>query len=638
MYRSNFYSVHAAKPQKSESSATLVRDNDPADAALDSASSLLRMSRLAGVPKQSILKSSRALGLLSLILHSTLVAVHLVLIGIWATALEHRLVFSLDKQNIIHPAISVISNTFNVIYSALLVFVTQTLTMRRSLQMDQTLTATHDNAAAWAGIGSAAVHIWHQKAVPASSMGVLTAFLYLGNILVLHITTPALFSIEAFSSQRSVGVGTQSLLAFNDSGYDWSNYSWDTVSYARDRMFSYAPGSLYFLPSVVGSPPNQTLGLYGGTLYDVLDSNAGKDTAPVHATGFNITCGALTDVDVHFMPDFGTWIGTTDGTENTAFEINPTEPGVISTAKLNGDTWMNALNSLLLYSTIPIIDSSGARGPWINLDPPMNNSVSTIQLFACSQVLTNQTAVVEVQSTQLVSLDPDTKKTTSAWRPYPGPPSPLNLDNIFDMWGWLYYSMPPSDFQLIEGPNPAFASVADLYLIQKLNLHPAFGRDPRSNVTLHEVENALSEVVASMFWTLGHIPPTHGEFVSDGFTYMEDISNPFVLQHGNAMVPETLTQGRLDLSIIMVAVGLAASIALLLLSLRYSLSAHDDRDLPIHGTGMLHAIWLYRNHPELHTLLEQVEHPTDDNLRSAGMFRTRLVGGRLRKQKSVESF
>jgi hypothetical protein len=35
---------------------------------------------------------------------------------------------------------------------------------------------------------------------------------------------------------------------------------------------------------------------------------------------------------------------------------------------------------------------------------------------------------------------------------------------------------------------------------------------------------------------------------------------------------------------------------------------------------------MYRNHPELDALLEQVEHPTDDNLRAAGLVQTRLVG------------
>jgi hypothetical protein len=95
--------------------------------------------------------------------------------------------------------------------------------MRRGLQTEQALTATHDTAAAWVGIGSATVHAWNQKAITASTIGVLSAFLYLGNVSVLHITIPALFSLESFVSSRSVPVVTHGLPAFNFSGYDLSN-------------------------------------------------------------------------------------------------------------------------------------------------------------------------------------------------------------------------------------------------------------------------------------------------------------------------------------------------------------------------------------------------------------------------------
>jgi hypothetical protein len=77
----------------------------------------------------------------------------------------------------------------------------------------------------------------------------------------------------------------------------------------------------------------------------------------------------------------------------------------------------------------------------------------------------------------------------------------------------------------------------------------------------------------------------------------------------------------------------------MLLSLQHSLPrAHhgEEPDLPIDGTGLLHAIWLYRKHPELELLLEQVAHPTDNNLRLAGMVRTRLVEPSLGETESQE--
>jgi hypothetical protein len=68
---------------------------------------------------------------------------------------------------------------------------------------------------------------------------------------------------------------------------------------------------------------------------------------------------------------------------------------------------------------------------------------------------------------------------------------------------------------------------------------------------------------------------------------------------------------------------------LLLVSLHFSHrhNSSEREENIIDGTGILHAIWLYRNAPELQALLRQVEHPTDRNLREAGMVKTRLVGG-----------
>jgi hypothetical protein len=81
--------------------------------------------------------------------------------------------------------------------------------MRRSLQLDQMLTATHDNAAAWAGVGAAISHLWSQKTVPARAMiGVITAALYLMTILGLHITTSSLFSLVTVNSTRSSSART----------------------------------------------------------------------------------------------------------------------------------------------------------------------------------------------------------------------------------------------------------------------------------------------------------------------------------------------------------------------------------------------------------------------------------------------
>lgn len=100
---------------------------------------------------------------------------------------------------------------------------TQTLAFRRDFRRSQSLTATHDNIGAWTGLGSAVAFLWQQRAIPASIWGVLSGLIYLANILVLHVTFPALLAVETVVLQHSNPVTTQSLPAFNFSGYDLSN-------------------------------------------------------------------------------------------------------------------------------------------------------------------------------------------------------------------------------------------------------------------------------------------------------------------------------------------------------------------------------------------------------------------------------
>ncbi|KAJ7506034.1 hypothetical protein B0H11DRAFT_328788 [Mycena galericulata] len=635
-----------------EGHSMTTRGDDSPDALLDSAKSLLEMSRKA--PNEPRLKSSRFLRLISVCLHSTLLAIHLVLVVVWSKGIQHRLTFPLEHQSIVSFFITAITTAFGTIYSALLVFVTQTLSMRRDLQIDQALTTTHDTAAAWASVGSAISTLWHQKAVPASFLGVLSAFVYLVSILILHITTSSLFSLQTFNATRSIPIGTHGLPALDSSRYNLSDP--ESLATAWDDAVNYAIDNLYFLPSVVGS--TGTLGLYRGTLYDVLESsNIGTGNTTVNATGFNITCNYLTgDITLERQSLSNWWSLQGEIVADSHFTIYPTQPGVISSATtptallINGTGSVYRLNTSLLYSTIPILDSSGYDGVWVNATPSISSSVSSIFPFQCFQSLVSQTAVVDVQSGRLITVQPDIVKTTSTWSP-PGSGDTNDPENALvhpgtsyiDAWVDFYTLLPeskvPRDYN-----DTTRLSIADAYLIQRLQLLPANLNRPKS-VMLHDVENALSEVVAAIFWTLGHIAPSQ---TAGGFAFLINalgnntttISFPMgptppgpILLQGNAIVQTAFPQARLNLSIIAVTAGLVISVVLLVVSLQFW-KVHDNKDeVVIDGTGILHAMWLYQNHPELKAPLEEVEHPTNNNLREAGMVRVRLVDGYPRKRR-----
>ncbi|KAJ7265248.1 hypothetical protein C8J57DRAFT_1718455 [Mycena rebaudengoi] len=386
MYRSQFPSLHI----DNNSVASHTQDEDTADT---SAISLLQMGH--DVPKRSWFTTTRTLRLSSLILHLVLVMIHLAFFGIWAGGLGHLFTVALEHQKLVSFLISATTTAFGTTYSALLVFVTQTLSTRRSLQIDQVLTATHDTAAAWAGVGAAISHLWLQKTIPvrASMIGVITAALYLSTILGLHITTSSLFSLVTVNSTRSFGAPTYGLPSFAGS---------PNPSDIRD-MAAYAGGSLYFLPSILDSATS--LGWHEGTLYDVLNIDPVPGNATVNASGFNVTCGYVVDVSEFTLDSGEIWI-TADGT----YIISATQPGIILSGSNSKVCEVPGPSDIVLYSTIPIVDSNLNTGPLVNLSPPMNTSVSYIQLFQCSLSLVNQTATVDTQSQQLQALGPDIKK------------------------------------------------------------------------------------------------------------------------------------------------------------------------------------------------------------------------------------
>ncbi|KAJ6488783.1 hypothetical protein C8R45DRAFT_992857 [Mycena sanguinolenta] len=619
---------------KRESKISSPGEEDQTDFLLGAVPNLPHSPALSTAPTQRWFKSSWALSLCSLSLHSALVVIHIYLVIVWRGNLESALTFPISDQKIISLMITVASTTFITIYSVMLVFVMQTLAMRQNLRRVQPLTTAHDTAAAWSGMGSALFHLWMQDIGRASWAGVLSALFYLANILLLHITTPALFSLEAFNATQLIPVVAQSLPAFNLSATNLSgDHAW------LDAM-DYAQSSLYFLPSVLGSP--ESLGLHDGTLYDVIPPNIGIGNAEVQATGINITCGYRTpQLSLSYVASNQTWTGFLD--DGFDFQIKVTQPGVI--AAVSGP--FN--NTILLYSTIPIVDSDDNDvGAWVDLDPPMitgSTALSQIQMFQCSQTLVQQTALIDSQSRQLVTVRPNITKMSSTWLPFITPPvtgdqsSTLNGQTFMDSWAGWYLNFPPSNLPLhqLNGTfdlNSSLASVADVYMMQHLNLL-VLDSSPRANVTLHEVENTLSIIVAAMFWTLGHgTPVAIWDFVDD-MVYPVVPRNPSLLLQGEAIVTAGLTRTRLNLSIIAASIGLFTSVFLLLLSFQslHFRNRRGPKETHVEGTGILHIIWLYRNHPDLETLLQQAEHPTDRNLREAGMVDTRLVGAGMHRRR-----
>ncbi|KAJ7308677.1 hypothetical protein DFH08DRAFT_975022 [Mycena albidolilacea] len=567
--------------------------------------------------------STKVLSMLSAVLHLILLAAHIVLYELSRRGLEKRLVFPLHSQTVVSFAITAITTAFGTVYYAALTFITQTLSTRRDLQTNQSLTATHDHAAAWAGIVAAFLRLWDQKAVTASIFGVLNVFLYLTNILVLHITTPALFSLEAFNSSVPTAVDT---LGFPFLNFTRSNFDATTPNGREVIWLAFMDSileSLYFLPYIIRT--NTNLGLLGGTLYDIpVERSEAPGTFSVNATGLNVTCGYLTPSNV---TGGSPWNISMEGSPEV-YEANLDFAGAINSSPgfLNSSSNFIDQNGLdIIFTTIASLpDSSGSQPPTVPVKYGEKLGLYPLGLFRCHVSSVTQTAVLDAQSLQIMSLEPIIVKTSSAWLPVSWTaqaPADLNdplgaLDvSLIDMWETVY-RMAPSVINGLSG------SVADLCFNQQIaHLSGAKTTFLPNNITLHLVENALSETLAAIFWTLGHLPRVTDVF--DNGTNLLAIG----LKPGHAVGTQLFTQLRLKLSTIAILWGLLASALLTLYSAKFSTYATPSADTRegIDGTGFLHAIWVFRNNPMLRRHLDQVHTPSEKNLRKAGMIKTRLA-------------
>ncbi|KAJ7192919.1 hypothetical protein GGX14DRAFT_593755 [Mycena pura] len=494
--------------------------------------------------------STRTLSVLSLSLHGFLVGLHVLLIFTRMWGWEHSAVFALKYQTWVSLAITATVTTLGTIYSATLVFLTQKLSARKNLVQWQFLTATHDLAAAWTGIGSAI-------------------------------------------SNNALTADMQTLT------------------------------NLPYLSSLA------TVGLDGATLYDVLildnmadntsTTGLGPGTAEVTASTFQVDCGYLPNASAASFD----WNATT-GTWNVTISVSPTN--------------LESAESVIFYSTIPVLDANGDTAPQINPPFAPDGAAQSLQLFSCSHILVPRTGVVDTQTGKLISLDnAGMTRPSPVWAPLndtdllPGLVLAdgqllMTPSGFIDAWSALYLGPVFTNYQSSATLTPGFfLSYPDFFMLSDLGLavRGINNTEAAQSITLASFEASLAKLLASMFWILGHVEASYS-LTSLG-SNTQTFTTVTTLVKGQTIAQEIFSQARLNSNIVATACGLAASTILLLISLQYLQFRSDSRDgVRIDGTELLHGIWLYRHHPELATLMEDVENPTNENLRTAGMHQSVL--------------
>ncbi|KAF7375766.1 hypothetical protein MSAN_00466200 [Mycena sanguinolenta] len=580
-----------------------------------------------------------------IILHIVLVLLHAILLWMWVAKKDHQIVFQLGDEGTVSVWYKVLSTAIGTSYYSILLYTTQTQAISHAINTHQSLTSIHDRVLSWSGLGSSVATLRQQLAIPASVSAVLAIFGYLTLISVLHITTPALVSVETFNLTVPSQVAIEGLPQLPDSDHE------TTISYLQNDA--------EFMGYLSTLDISQTIGLFNGTLYDTLtDVYPGSSLINVSAMGFEVTCGYLPGVvalEGHNNISFGQfgWIeAAITGLDVVTTRAMDSGQMLASGQMLGSLPDPGLSDSIVVYTTNEVLDSSGNSGFPVDLPQVAGTDVNALQFLQCRRYLVNQSAQVDPSSRTIVptTLTPVIYQTEANWLSFEDLPASTNSGSSLinsSSWAAILPGLRGSGFWI----GPLYPTWGDAFLMEELELRPDMGNGIlASNRTLylHEIENALSKLISSVFWMAGHIRPPpltmkYG-FANASLSFANsllvpmslNLQKPPLLEQQNITLSYTMPAGRLDLNPLAVSIGLGASLMLLALAITvYGTSDIRTPPSSLKSMGVLQTIWVFRHHPELSEILDDMEDPTDHGLRAAGMVKVRLLDVERSEEKAI---
>lgn len=221
---------------------------------------------------------------LCMFMHGFLVLLHLVLLALSISGVEHRLVTS--ENGAWMPPLGASTQAFYALYSAILVYLVQRLTLYRNLIQRQQLTILHDNINAWSGLGSALQCLWQRSSTTGSLWWITSITTYLGCVFALHVASSSILQLQTFSATTNMSATT--LSHWPGPNVDLMGLQWHTI------------GAI--VPSLGHFTSSLNAGLNGTTLYDTVQADGATGNATVDATTFRAECGLLRNSEFSYTP------------------------------------------------------------------------------------------------------------------------------------------------------------------------------------------------------------------------------------------------------------------------------------------------------------------------------------------------
>ncbi|KAG1896825.1 uncharacterized protein F5891DRAFT_1052361 [Suillus fuscotomentosus] len=590
-------------------------------------------------------KSGRpVLAILCTLLHIILVLLHVVILVLNISGIEHRLVVPLTSGNEIWVTIlSTSSQAFYAIYCTILVYLMQRLTFLKNMMRRQTVTALHDTVNAWKGLGSALECLWQQSTIPASRWSILSITAYLACVFSLHVVSSSIIQLQTFNS--TVDASATKFSYWPSPGVDMMAIQWHTISASVPTLGRFAN--------------LQGMGLYGATLYDIIQSTDTPGRAIVNASSFRANCGLVRNAMLNYSPEI-------NADSFGYFTLNPPMPNLSHTVKFRARLVHPYSDEVVISPTISsffpgptvafivstAVNSSNLpgdetvqhvywehpRGPGVyisDLQSPLISDMYDVHIVACTIDVQPRAATVDVQTNRLLDLSPSLELNASGeWEAWSVPEE----EPKWDIWS------PPSASVLhhekwLVSPFAGGAhhpvgrcmnqhqascygfSLLEVFFMQEIGIDVVF-RDPKWTTTTvlvapptipkqvlgsrDQFESALSRAYAAVLWTGGQLGADGGGF---------DRKNE------NTTISQQILQWHLGINLWPLAFALTCSLLMLALSMRVTNGMYErNYTMPINSAGILQIMWLTTNRFRvLRDLASDVEDPQEDILRAAGM-------------------
>ncbi|KAJ3740950.1 hypothetical protein DFH05DRAFT_1528772 [Lentinula detonsa] len=534
-------------------------------------------------------------------------------------------------------------------WTILLTLTTQKLALRRQLNLYNSLTAKHDANEAWMGLGSSlmAVLKWRQLGFHEARNSIFIPLLYLAGIASLHSVGTSMFGLVPKSVTTPFSFSSQGLPDF-------------TVT-ARNALSG--PSALLTMLSLsnLTFPGLASGGV--GVIYDIpVDVSLFPESirqVNVMATHFNVSCGSLSGSVQNVNGDGPAFFFEPGlGLESTFLSGFDTFPNTISQHSLAirpapwGPAWVDYQvadvsswpSSILIFTTVPVFDSSNRTVKPVPVNPPMtyvpqteaiSSSTSQITALACNLTVDDlpYNVTIDPVSNALLSSIDQTNKTSANLSTFPTMlrTTPLDVvnspgDALITFWGLLpIASVSPLVNQisnLCTAQNNSAEVCGTLYeteqfVMESLNIFPDLLLPANSNnvnsIDLADLENVLSRMTAIEIWAEGQ---------GDDFKFANAISS----SEGSSVSKTFVTHGNsVDYAEFVLVFafnrtqlfGVIIIVAVLLLLATPSLL--DNNSLKIDSIGILQMIWLANDHPELQQSITKLNDPSTDELRKEGM-------------------